>query len=92
MFDSVLCQIMFNVCSFEAKNRVFEINYKELNTFKSVRYLNERLKIDVRVCMMSDLVNLVIGSIWFDDFEFKRLVRKDTLPIFGFENEVLDLD
>ena len=42
--------------------------------------------------MMSDLVNLVIGSIWFDDFEFKRLVRKDTLPIFGFENEVLDLD
>ena len=35
----VLCQIMFNVCSYEAKNRVFEINYKELNTFKSVRYL-----------------------------------------------------
>ena len=42
--------------------------------------------------MMSDLVDLVIGSIWSDDFEFKRLVRKDTLPIFGFENEVLDLD
>ena len=27
---------MFNVCSFEAKNRVFEFNYHKMNTFEFV--------------------------------------------------------
>ena len=38
----------FKVCSFEAKNRVFEFNYQKMNTFEFVRCS----KIDVRVRSM----------------------------------------
>ena len=40
---------------FEAKNGVLEFDYKKLNMFKFVRYS----KNDVRVCLMSNLVNVV---------------------------------
>ena len=40
----------FNVCLFEAKNRVFEYGYQKMNTFEFVQCS----KNDVRVCSMFD--------------------------------------
>ena len=40
---------------FEAKNRVFEFDYQNMNTFESIQCL----KNDGQVCLMCNLVNLV---------------------------------
>ena len=47
-----LSSSMIDVQSFEAKNRVFEFDHQEMNTFKFVRYS----KNDVQVCSMLDKV------------------------------------
>ena len=51
------CSSLFDIqkMMFEAKNGVLEFDYKKLNMFKFVRYS----KNDVRVCLMSNLVNVV---------------------------------
>ena len=36
-------QTMFNVLSFQAKNRMFEFNYQKIHTFKSVRCLKKMI-------------------------------------------------
>ena len=44
-------QTMFNICSFEAKNRV----YQKMNTLQSIEFS----KNDGRVCSMSNLIALL---------------------------------
>ena len=39
---------MFDVCLFEAKNRVFEFDYQKMSTFESIQWSIN----DVRVCSM----------------------------------------
>ena len=65
---------------FEAKNRVFEFDYQMMNMFESVWCS----KNNVRVCSMSDLVNLVkalLGSM-FEVHSFKHKIM-----VFEFDHK-----
>ena len=67
----VMSWTMFDVRLLEVKNREFEFDYQMMNMFESVWCS----KNNVRVCSMSDLVNLVkalLGSMVFE-FDHKSM-------------------
>ena len=69
-------RIMFKVRPFEAKTRLFKFDHEWMNTFELVQCSKNY----VRVCLMSNLVNLVIVilGLMFDvgSFEAKNRVFK----------------
>ena len=70
----------FDVRSFEAKNRVFEFDHQQMNTFEFVRCS----KNDVGVSLKSNLINIVkvlLGS-KFDVRSFKAKNR-----VFEFDHQ-----
>ena len=83
MFEKKLCSslfyeknsksgLIFDICSFEAKNEVFEFDYQHMNTFKFMRCS----KNDVQAC--SIFVKMV--------FESLLLIKTISNKMFGISN------